>query len=581
MASTDARNNPPRPPSGVEYADAAAERQLAEARVDFARPNDAWRRVKHNVSRTVYTGDVAGSSLYLKHFHPRSAWGRFRRRLGWSDARRELRLSRCLREANVPAPRVLAAGAANGVEWAVSEAVENAEPADVWHARQLATGPAGRRAIRRGVRALAKTLASMHAAGVVHHDLHCGNLLVRESKRRIEFVVMDLHRARRRPAGRRARAANLAQLLHDRRDYTTRTERLRFLRAYLKAAGLSGLRGWNGLIERLARAHTARQFGKRDRRILRTNRYFARLGLGGGWRGHVALKIKHPPRGSQAARLSHTKEEWREALSDPESLLAEGPGVQVVKDSRTSRVVRRKLAVGRDVLDVYVKQSRRKLKWKVLIDCFRRGRGLRAFGLGHMLLTRRIATAVPLAGLDRRRGPFLLGTISITEAVDAPQLNHFVETHLGRRSAEPKLDPPQRRELAGAVLTQLGRLLQRLHDHGFAHRDLKSPNLLVRWDGGEEPLIVLIDLDGLRRVRFLTTRRRFQGLMRLNVSLLKCPVVTHAGRLRMLLGYLRRPGCGRIHYKPYWRVLEVWSARKLSDQIRSRQRQQKALRRPT
>jgi hypothetical protein len=52
------------------------------------------------------------------------------------------------------------------------------------------------------------------------------------------------------------------------------------------------------------------------------------------------------------------------------------------------------------------------------------------------------------------------------------------------------------------------------------------------------------------------------------------------GRLRMLLGYLRRPGGGRPNFKPYWRVLEDWSADKLSNQIRSRRRKQRAARRP-
>jgi hypothetical protein len=68
--------------------------------------------------------------------------------------------------------------------------------------------------------------------------------------------------------------------------------------------------------------------------------------------------------------------------------------------------------------------------------------------------------------------------------------------------------------------------------------------------------------------------------MRLNVSLLACPTVNHAGRLRMLLGYLRRPGCGRLDFKPYWRVLEAWSHRKIEEQIRSRRKRQKAARRP-
>ena len=89
-----------------------------------------------------------------------------------------------------------------------------------------------------------------------------------------------------------------------------------------------------------------------------------------------------------------------------------------------------------------------------------------------------------------------------------------------------------------------------------------------------------MDLDGLSQRRYLTTKRRFQGLMRLSVSLLNCPSVNHAGRLRMLLGYLRRPGSGRINFKPYWRMLEKWSGRKLRQQIRSRRKRQRVTRQP-
>ena len=131
------------------------------------------------------------------------------------------------------------------------------------------------------------------------------------------------------------------------------------------------------------------------------------------------------------------------------------------------------------------------------------------------------------------------------------------------------------------MLWELGRLLRRLHQAGFAHRDLKATNLLVRWDDspGRSPQIIMVDLDGLRQVRRVSCRQEFRGLMRLNVSLLECPGVSHAGRLRMLLGYLRRPGVGRINFKPYWRLLQQWSNRKIRRQIASRQRRQKAQRR--
>jgi len=283
--------------------------------------------------------------------------------------------------------------------------------------------------------------------------------------------------------------------------------------------------------------------------------------------------------GSGAAELVFKAEDWRRALAGPERLLS-GPDTKVIKDSPSVKVVRTTLRVGEHDLNVFVKRSRRKRTWKILLDCFRSAKPIRAFRLGHALLTRRIATALPLAALQRRVGPLLLDSILITETVDAPQLYQFLNQWLaGGPSSDSPLSASQRTHLAREVLWQMGRLLQRLHDNSFHHRDLKGQNMLVQWSPGASPQIVLVDLDGLRRVRRLTQKQRFHGLMRLNVSLLRCPPVNHAGRLRMLLGYMRRPGSGRINFKPYWRMLEAWSARKLRQQIRSRRKKQRAARR--
>jgi len=284
--------------------------------------------------------------------------------------------------------------------------------------------------------------------------------------------------------------------------------------------------------------------------------------------------------GSRAADLAFTTQQWQAALADLPALMSP-QGAEVFKDSGSGRVIRRKMTVAGHQLDVFIKQPLQKRRWKIILDCLRPSRPMRAFSLGHSLLTRRIATALPLAALERRIGPVLLDSVLITEAVDAQRLDGFLETWL---SDQPKNDAPlavnQRRVLGRQVLWQLGRLVQRLHDNRFAHRDLKATNLLVRWSPGQSPEIVLVDLDGLKRRPMMTAKCRFQGLMRLNVSLLKCPAVNRAGRLRMLMGYLRRLGSGRIAFKPYWRTLEEWSGRKLRQQIHDRRKAQKAVRRP-
>jgi tRNA A-37 threonylcarbamoyl transferase component Bud32 len=363
--------------------------------------------VKHNASRTVYRGVLGNLDVFLKHFHPQQFLRRVVRRLGLSDAMKECRLGQHLAETGVPTPRVLAACCRGGVEWIATETVTPVEDAINWHARQLARGPEGRACIERALVQLAWLIARMHDAGVVHHDLHSGNILVSEADNGdTKLLLTDLHRASLRLGlSRRARVANLAQLYHCRLQTTTATQRLRFLRAYLAASGIEDPpRAWQYDIERRGQRMRRKHFAKRDRRLTRSGKYFARLDLGKGWRAKVVLASKIQPTFSRAAQLELTRQDWRDALADVNALL-DDPHARTIKNSPSGQVLRRVLRVGGHELDVYIKKPRRKQRWKMLVDCLRPSRPMRAFALGHALLTRGLATAVPLAALERRRGP--------------------------------------------------------------------------------------------------------------------------------------------------------------------------------
>lgn len=570
-------------PSGkVIYADERARALLSGMVNQLAVPSPAnWKQVKHNASRTVYRGKVNGLWVYLKHYHSRDTIHQIGRLIGISDAKTEMRFSRLLKARGVPAVKALAATCTPTSQWLATLAVEPAELAHDWRLRQLDLAQAGRRNIRDAIVNLARVIADMHAAGVVHGDLHAGNILIRTDTPKPECVLTDLHRMRRLPwVSRRARAGNLAQLLHDQYEFTTATQRLLFLKRYLAFSGAGGtLRGWQLIVDQLADQHRRRLYRQRERRIFGSNRYFERIRLPGGWSGHVVLSSKRRLASSRAALLEFSQSDWFKALDKPTSLLT-GQVTKTVKDSASGLVVRRKITVGGHELDVVVKRRRRKKTWKVIPDCFRQARSIRAFKLGHCLLERRIGTPLPLVALQRRVGLVLLDSILITEAHEGHNLERFLNEWLARtdKSNQP-LASEQRRLLAQQVLWQMGRLLQRLHDNNFRHRDLKSTNMLVDWRSGKTPEILLVDMDGLSHVPWLTMRRRFQTLMRLNVSLLRCRAVNRAGQLRMLLGYLKRSGFGTGDFKPYWRMLEDWSSRKLRKQIRSRRKKQKATRR--
>lgn len=571
----------------VTFADGAA-RAALERHLDLL--HDPARhegpdvvRIKQNASRTVWRCRLGGCAYYLKHFHPRSCLQRLGWRLRGDDAGRELRFSQRLIAQGVPATPVLAIGQGQGRGWMISRAIEPAIPGDVWHNERAESGdPCHIPTIRAAVLRLAELVGRMHKAGIIHRDLHTGNILVQGEGRQIRLTLMDLHRAaQRRRLSRQACARNLAQLLHDRRHVTTRTQRLAFLKRYLEVTGAPGtLRGWVVITDHFAQAYSRALYGARDRRIFGENRYFTRIRGPHGWRGHAVLASKRKLRPMPASGMIFQAQAWRAVLADPDSLF-QSPDAVVIKDSAGSLVIRRRLTIGEHTVEVFIKRHRRKQPYKAIVDALRPSRAIKAFHHGHALLTRRIATALPLAVMERRTGAFLHDSILITEAVaPAEQLNRFLDHWLGSSAvARSGIDAARQQQLARDMLHRLGRLLLRLHSEGFAHRDLKSGNLLVHWTQESPPEIVLVDLDGVTYQRQISTRQMFQGLMRLNVSLLECPSVNHAGRLRMLLGYLRHPGSGRIHFKPYWRELERWSAKKLRRQIASRRKRQKMQRR--
>jgi len=199
-----------------------------------------------------------------------------------------------------------------------------------------------------------------------------------------------------------------------------------------------------------------------------------------------------------------------------------------LKEGRTSSVWQLELDDGRALI---VKRHNRAARRNVGPGLGRPSRSRRALRRGHALLVRGIATARPAAAVDLKRHGALADTLLLTEPVaDASPLSDWL-----------RADPPaaDRRH----VVWELARTIRRMHDSGLTHRDLKAPNILIAPAPDGRPRPVLVDLDGLRRVRRVPARRRARDLMRLSVSLDEWGVARRTDRLRFLRTYLHRPGC--------------------------------------
>jgi tRNA A-37 threonylcarbamoyl transferase component Bud32 len=183
--------------------------------------------------RAVIRLDGPSGPRLVKHYLPGNGLRRLRDRartaFGLGAAQREWRGFALLARAGVPAPRALGlAHSSAGDAVLVSEAL----PGQTLWDRLEARTP-DRRSLLASV---ADLVATLHRAGIVHGDLHPGNILIGPAGP----VLLDLQgTARARPGGARQRA-DLGLLDYSLRQFdVSRTDRLRVLCRALSLDGVS------------------------------------------------------------------------------------------------------------------------------------------------------------------------------------------------------------------------------------------------------------------------------------------------------------------------------------------------------
>jgi tRNA A-37 threonylcarbamoyl transferase component Bud32 len=478
--------------------------------------------VKHGPHRTVYRIGLASGLIYWKLCRisgPAAWWRDFFR--GYK-AKLEFHRALALAARGIETVEPLAWGRLPGAvrpEGSVllTRALEGATPLDEYLARQ-APAPADRRRI---TVALAEYIAKLHAAGVTHPDLHPGNLLVRPESAGPRFFLIDLHDLHLgRPLDRGARLANLVMLNRWFQLRATRADRLRFWRAY---AGPAASADDARRIERDTSRSTVELWAGRDRRPVRENRYFRRVG-GPGLTGYAVRELP--------------VEVADQFLADPDAPFSR-PGAELLKDSRSATVCRIDVATPGGPRAMVYKRFRVTHWTDSLGNLVRRSPTLRSWANGHALRDRGLPTPRPWLVLHRRRAGLAAEGYLLCELVpDARNLHE----------ALAKADFDEKRRLPD----RLARWVRLMHDRGVSHRDLKAANILVTADGECQ----FIDLVGVRTRAAVSRPQRVRDLTRLNASFVNSPRVTRADRLRFLRTYMRWGLAGRGDWKDWWRAIE-------------------------
>ena len=537
--------------------------------------------VKQGRGRTIFRFEAAGKIYYVKDYGAAGLGRRLRALVGRGPGRREWDALEAARAAGLDVPEAVAL-ARGPAERLVTAGVPGerldehlfsryfeplagdppypgARPPElvaVFRRRRVPTeGTVDPKAL---AWRLADVVARLAEARLYLPDLHPGNILISGGAGTWRLWLVDLAEAVR-PAPADAVLRHLVQLEHFFEPIASVVERIRCHHRVIQLLG-------DGPDARQVAlgtsAYRRRFYRRRDRRTRRESKYFRRIAAG-DWQGWATAD-----RAGALERLLEAGDPTADARA------------KVVKEGRTAGVWRVTFDDAGGHATLFFKRHKR-------ASGLGRSRSVAAFRKGHALLVRGIATARPAGAVDRRRGPFLVDTLLATEPVDGEPLSDWLRA--GRRPGEAGLCPggagppaTERRRMA----RRLARLIRRMHEAGFSHRDLKAPNILVSPAHGPGVQPVLVDLDGLAAVGRVSARRRAQDLMRLSVSLDEWGVARQTDRLRFLRAYLAPAGClapittrrrrGRAEpgerLRWWWRRIERLSIRKWAMLQRKTQR---------
>lgn len=201
-------------------------------------------------------------------------------------------------------------------------------------------------------------------------------------------------------------------------------------------------------------------------------------------------------------------------LKDPDALFNRSDA-EIIKDQRKIKVARVRVSFAGRSKGIYVKRFN-VFSWRYRLgSVFIASGAVRALRGAHVLSRENIPAARAVAAVEFRSCGMVTKSFFLTEEIAGGKTADAYWRDELRRDTTPGA-----RERRRMFLRRLAVLFRRLHDLNIYHNDLKDANILVAPGNEDQPeSLFLLDLEGIRRYRTLSSRRRIKNLVQLNRTL--------------------------------------------------------------
>ncbi len=488
--------------------------------------------IKTGPHRTVYRLMMSQGTFYLKHYRTPGWQAVLQNLVRPSKAELEQRAALRVRELGLNTIETVAVGRRRDLgvvtdNFLISRAIENVLPLDAFVIETFPTlnFKEQTKARRQIARQLGTLAAVLHRGGVLHRDLHPGNILIQRRGESLELFLIDLHAlSQKRNLSETARALNLALVNNFFARRSSITDRCRFLNAYFEV--------WN-------QDHSEKEQLPRDAvrfvdRICQTELKTADARGDKKWRrGNRRLIILETPPNRCRGLSGFGRIILHSLKENPEQLFEDRPVFAWQKSAEGNQQA---------VIELpYQGQSQRAMLTRFRLP----DQARQAWEMGHALLRRRLPTPLPLLFVETPAGQW---DYFITEEIAGA-------VSLKRRAWEQAQNLSQTefdRWLRDVTLA-LAKALQSLHEHGFHQGELTLSSWIIATEG---PLrLWFVPLENLRQHSRITSEQIQRSFAKLAKSLPSELYISQSGRLRFLRSYLGPRF--RAEWKSYWRSVSL------------------------